>query len=195
MTDPRPARASFLQRLIDRRFWASVGAVVGGVAALTGILAFALDLLPDSGSAACEGPSAASLENPSVQETSLEDFKRRFSSPESGDPTEGYTVEQLETRVKYVSVFVSVEGLKGKPVTLRWSMEDASNRKASGLPRNMNAVTITPPTCQQSRHVEHVLLDPPIPRGRAVFVKLFLLDEEGNELGREKQTKAIRGVD
>jgi hypothetical protein len=193
MSDTEPARASHLQRLANRRFWTSVSAVLGGLAAATGILAFGLSFVGGSESAGCEERTAAALGNPTVHPTKLEDFLRRFSSSEDGDPVEGYTDEQLGTDVQYVSVDISLDGQKGKPITLRWSMEDASNPGAGGLPQNLNAAEITPPTCEHS-HREHVLLDPAVPPGRLVVVRLFLQDEEGNELGAEKRTKPIRSV-
>src|ERR671919_41600 len=126
MSEPQPARASRLRQVGNRRFWTAVSAVLAGLAAAAGVLGFALDFVSSSEAAGCEGRTAAALENPTVVETTLGEFLSHFSSSEDGDPLEGYSEEQLRTRVQYVSVDISVDGQKGKPVTLRWSMEDAS---------------------------------------------------------------------
>jgi hypothetical protein len=194
MSDPKPSAFASFRRAANPRFWGPLGRVLAGLAAFAAILGFAIEQM-SGGSAAseCQNQSLAALGKPTIMETTLGDFRERFSSPEAGDTSAGLTPKQLATRVTYVELDVSVDGQMGKPVTLRWSMEDAKRPQAGGLPQNLNAVTITPPSCSH-RHVEHVLLDPAVPSGRAVVVKLFLQDEEGNQLGRERRTPAIRAV-
>lgn len=176
MSPRRRSNHSFYRRVVDAPIWRKVAAVVGFAGVVTGIVVAILGVLPHSTS--CEG-LGASLGHPSVWQTTWGAYKQRFEEPGNVSAAGGAT--DPSTPITAILVDASVDGQKSKPITLRWSMVPADGRTTAGLPQYLDALEFTPQRCEHTRQV-HFVLNPPIPSGRIVRVRVFLVDEEGNEL-------------
>jgi hypothetical protein len=161
-----------VRRIFAGASWRSVAAVITALGTVAGIVAVATDLWPDSTSCPQD---KATLETPTKDAGTLERFLTTVSSANDEDPTEGYSEAQLSRRVKWLSVPVDVQGYRGEELTLKWSL---------GEEGSVGAVTLTSDTCA-SRELEHLLLDPPIPAGRTILVRLHLQDEAGQTLDQK----------
>lgn len=181
--------ADFVRQLPKHRFWTSTKGILTALAAIATVVGVAIKFVPTS--EAC-GSNTGTLSNTQIGSGTLEDFLERTSS--GADPTAGYDPDKLDDPVRWASVAVSVEGHKGKYLTLKWSMVHAKSSESGDLPTNRRAVDFRPPGCEKTAFREEVLL-PPIPAGQEVYVTFDLVDEANESLPpQEVRTAIIRGA-
>ncbi len=166
----------FAQRIAGHRFWTSTKGILTGLAAIATVIGVAIKFVPSS--EACDSNTARLL-NAQIHTTTLEAFLRRTTSE---DPTEGRDPETLDDPVTWASVAISVVGHKGKWLTLKWSMVDATSGVSGELPTDRTAAHVQPPGCATTALREEVLVEPFLPSAGKVYVTFDLIDETNERL-------------